>query len=271
MLLRALRDMPTVVNLITRGQVFHAINEEQAREWIRGGYAEEVKSEELNRPTAASMLAVNAFPNWPGATVVIVASGESLTTEHCAAVREWKERTAGGLARVIAINTSYRRAPFADVLYACDGAWWRAKDPELLIPNVDVVRARFQPEQLWTQDAAAAKEYGLRFIASQRNPGLSKRAGLINQGMNSAYQAMNFSFLAGARRMVLLGVDCKGGHWHGDHPKPLSNRLPHRQWKEHFARLAHDLRNEGVDVANCSPGTALQAFRLADLHEELAR
>ena len=45
----------------------------------------------------------------------IIASGPSLTKEDVDAVR--------GL-NVIVINTSYWLAPWADILYACDGHWW---------------------------------------------------------------------------------------------------------------------------------------------------
>lgn len=257
MLLRALKDMPTSVNVIAKGEVFNEQSELQAKEWIAAGYAE------VHDPAKIAP----AFPaaprklDWTGAAVVIVASGPSLTAGQCEDVQLWQMTPAPEPRRVIAINTSFRMAPFADILYACDGAWWKVHHAE--------AARQFKADQMWTQDENAAKTYGLRLIKSVPGKGLSRRPDLIHQGMNSTYQAINLAFLAGARRFILLGVDCHGGHWHGDHPSPLSNSLPHRQWKDKFEGLATDLAAEGVVIANCSPGTALRAFATSALEEEL--
>jgi hypothetical protein len=84
---------------------------------------------------------------------------------------------------------------------------------------------------------------------------------------------MNLAFNWGARRLVLLGFDCKPGkrghHWFGDHKSPLSNENPYERWLEHFGRLAADLKKEGVEVVNCSRDTALQCFPRGDLDEVL--
>lgn len=261
MLLVALKTIPGSIQ-IAPGQTFYERDAEQFEQWLRNGFA---------RPAEAVMVAavddpvvLHAGKTWVGATVVIVASGPSLTPDQCEAVALWQLTPAPEPRRVIAINTSYRLAPFADVLYACDGAWWKAHATEVFaaFPN----RAR-----LWTQDKNAATEHGIQFVASTSTRGLSRKPGLIHQGMNSAYQAINLAFLWGARRFILLGVDCRGGHWHGEHPAPLNRSLPHKQWIERFADLARDLKVEGVDVVNCSPGTALRAFPLGDLDVELAR
>jgi hypothetical protein len=67
---------------------------------------------------------------------VLVASGPSLTKEqvdHCK-----------GKAQAIAINDSYKLAPWAQHMYACDQQWWgwHEDDPELLA---------FKGKK-WTQD-----------------------------------------------------------------------------------------------------------------------
>lgn len=261
MLLVALKDIPGTIQ-IQPGQSFYEPNDDQREQLLRNGFA---------RPAEAVLVATPeekprtyAGKTWDGATVVIIAGGPSLTEEQCDAVAMWACTPAVERRRVIAINTSFRRAPFADVVYACDDVWWKAHAEEVFaaFPN----RA-----QLWTQDRKAAAEYGLQFIASTSARGLSRKPTLIHQGMNSTYQAMNLAYHWGAKRFVLLGVDCRGGHWHGDHPAPMNKALPHKQWMERFAELARDLRAEGVTVVNCSPGTALRAFPTASLDEELAR
>ena len=69
---------------------------------------------------------------------------------------------------------------------------------------------------------------------------------------------------------MLFGVDCKGKHWHGDHPSPLSNGLPHKMWKENFAVFAADLEKAGIEVINCSPTSVLNCFPKRDYREVLA-
>lgn len=80
------------------------------------------------------------------------------------------------------------------------------------------------------------------------------------QNANGGFQAINLAYLAGAQRIYLFGFDCKGGHWHGDHPAGINSRLPHTLWLQHAKVLAGDLRDAKVTVMNCSPGTALRCF-----------
>jgi len=198
---------------------------------------------------------------WEGCTVAILASGPSMNIEQAEAVRAW--RAASPLRRVIAINTTFRLALWADLLYGCDAPWWDAYIRE--------VRATFSGE-LWTQDRKARRDHGLRWIESTPGKGLSKKPGLIHQGMNGGFQAINLAYLAGVEKILLLGYDMKGGHWHGQHPRPLTNAAPLLQarWLQHFDALAEDLYKTSVQVVNCTPDSALEVFRKVDLQAALA-
>lgn len=125
------------------------------------------------------------------------------------------------------------------------------------------MRQSFQGE-LWTQDEGAAKKHGINAIVGIHMPGLSTQQGIIHFGNNSGYQAMNLAFLWGARRILLLGFDCKRGknshHWFGDHVAPLGNHNPYHRWIEHFSKLADDLKKQQVEVVNCSRESALTCF-----------
>lgn len=185
-----------------------------------------------------------------GPTFVVIASGPSLTAEDCERVREWRARNGG---KVIVVNTSYRMAPWADVLYACDAKWWDE--------SIEAVRRETSAE-LWTQEAGAAKRYGLQRIKSRRADGLGRD--VVHQGGNSGYQAINLAYLWGAKRIVLLGFDMQhtGGvsHWHGDHPWKKGVKPPVRNWVPRFSKLAEDLEREGVGVVNATRQTALKCF-----------
>lgn len=236
---------------IPAGATFRVTNEVEARVYKDQGRAVPAEGHRLW-----------SGPQWTGATVAIIVSGESLTQQDCDLVRVWRDR-APAVRRVITVNTSFRRAPWADLIYACDAPWWRIYGEEC--------RAACAGE-LWTQDRAAVHLHErMRWVESAHLPGLSKKPGVIHQGMNTGYQAIGLAHLTEATRLVLLGFDMRGGHWHGAHAKPLSNPTPpmFELWLGLFPRLAQDLRAAGVDVVNCTRSTALTAFRLGVLEEEL--
>jgi hypothetical protein len=139
------------------------------------------------------------------------------------------------------------------VLYACDLTWWVKRRP-----TADEFAG-----QRWTIDKGAAEEFGLRYAHSSKAKGLGLQC--INTGGNSGHQAINLAFLAGTRRIVLLGFDMtqqKGVHWHGPHARGLNN--PHeglfRDWRRALALMATDLAAHGCTVINATRDTALECF-----------
>lgn len=179
-------------------------------------------------------------------TAAIVASGPSLNKQQ---IR--KALKKGKNWRWIAVNDSYKLAPFADILYACDKEWWDKYASSI----------EFEGER-WTQDNDAAAQYGLNHVSGVSLPGLGTDC--VHFGDNGGYQAINLAYLLGARRIILLGFDCQpvGGldHWFGQHPEGLVQRQPYESWQQKFPALARDLQAEGVEVINCSPTTALDCF-----------
>ena len=183
---------------------------------------------------------------WPGETVVCIASGPSLTQVDCDYVR--------GKARVIAINTSYQLAPWADLLYACDARWWKW--------NNKAVRG-FQGMKYSLERRAAQYSPDVRVLRVGKREGLSLDPSVLNTGKNSGYQAMNLAVHAGAKRIVLLGYDMQKGtkgemHWHPEHPM----KTPHLyvEFRRRFETLVEPLKAQGVDVVNCTRRTALECF-----------
>jgi hypothetical protein len=198
---------------------------------------------------------------WPGATVAILASGPSMSAEQAEIVRVWRD--AAPDRKVIAINTTFLRAPWADVLYACDVTWWEHYHAEV---------GKIFKGELWSQDRKARDKFGIRWIESAPKAGLGKAPALIHQGQNSGYQAINLAYQAGAKRMFLLGFDMKGSHWHGEHPLPLTNPKPYLfdSYRSNFVQMANDLRTAGIEVINCTPDSALTVFTQVPLWEFMA-
>lgn len=243
MRLVALQDVSDPVGVIAKGRTFVCTDPDRVNTLISSRMAE-LETE-------------RKFPlQWTGETVFILAAGPSLTQEQCDAVR--------GRGKAIAINTTFRLAPWADVLYGCDGRWWDEYYDE----------AKETASELWTQEAVAAKKHGLKLVQSRKAPGLGKQFGVIHQGANSGYQAINLAYQAGVKKIILLGFDMRRingkSHHHGDHPRHLNASLPFSMWIREFEQLAKDLEDVGVEVINCTPGTALKWFRRGTLETVLA-
>ena len=130
---------------------------------------------------------------------------------------------------------------------------------------------RFKGE-LWTQDFPASGKYGLNRIEGSGAAGLGRDK--VHYGANSGYQAINLAYLFGAKKMILLGLDCKRGpnnesHHHGDHPRKINKDMPIKLWINNFTRLAEDLKSEGVEVINSTRDTALNCFNKVKLEDAL--
>lgn len=260
MLLRALKDVPSSVTAIKAGMQFFEPNPEQAKVWLAEKYAEPW----TDRRDEWKGL------QWQWARVCIMASGPSLTESQCARVNAWRSETN----KVIVINTTFRMAPWADVLYGCDCRWWDCVDPKTGISYFAEARRHFDLSQMWTAEPVCAEKYGINLIRGLNQPGLSKKRGLIHFGNNSGYQAIGLAEQAGAKRLILLGYDMRedGGktHHHGDHPAPLQSRNPYPRWIENFRPLAIDLAAAGVQVLNATPRSALDCFQKVSLADALA-
>ena len=204
-------------------------------------------------------------PEWKGETAVILASGPSLTREQCDAVR--------GKARVIAVNNQGidtdcdgvrvpAMAPWADVLYAADAKWWRHYADRAL---------RFAGRKVTIRDTLPwAEVYSLK--QSSEHAIFDPRPTHLVSGGNSGYQAMHLAVHLGVSRIVLLGYDMKNGrgnrrHWFGNHPGRLDSRGNFSGWLRAFDKLAGVLKSMNVEVVNCTPDTALRAFRRIPLHK----
>lgn len=204
----------------------------------------------LNRDAAPKA----PWGNWAGETVCCIASGPSLTVQQC--------EYTHGKCRVIAVNNNYQRAPWCDAIYAADRAWWKRHHEQ--IPQES---ERFAPDE-WVADYI-----GAHLLKIKHRPGLEKRSGIINSGLNSGFQAVNLAYHMGAKRILLIGYDFQftGGksHWHGDHPRGLNNPQGISSWVKYWGPMSEDLRNEGVEVINCTIETALTQFPRAPIESVL--
>lgn len=187
--------------------------------------------------------------NFKSCTAVCIASGPSLTEHDCNLV----ERS--GLPS-IAVNSSWKIAPFADVIYAGDAQWWHA--------NYHAIES---DAEKWTC-SLSAYEFFYNDLHHFRVPDKSHQT-----GWNSGMRAIELAAYFGASKILLIGYDCSlknGIHWHGEH-KNTNNPTKQNcdKWHIQFERVASRMSSLGVEVVNCSRYTELRSFPVKKLEDEL--
>lgn len=196
-------------------------------------------------------------PEWAGETCVIAAGGCSLTSQQL-------DRVRGAGLKTIVVNDAYRLAPWAEVLFFYDPIWWSWHREALQDWPGRIVRLESPEGDGGHPRARVLKNYGTEGFIEARD-------GVMN-GRNSGYGALHLAAHLGVARVLLLGFDCKRGeggrkHWFGEHPNRSDQ--PHNIWIACFNQLAPILAARGIEVINCSPGSALTCFKREPLESVL--
>lgn len=200
---------------------------------------------------------------WSGAVVVLVGGGPSLTPAQVERCR--------GKARVIAINTAVKLAPWADILYFCDRQWFGWHRETVLNFKGQVVTLGNEDLRKEVRGLVCMRDAGVE--------GFSEDPAALCNGRNSGYQAIHLAAHLGAKRIVLLGYDMKSAapaapgarprvHWHEEHPVPTHPDTP-GGYVPHFKDLLEPLARRGIEVLNATPGSALPYFPMTTLEEAL--
>ena len=210
------------------------------------------------------MTGADGAPSWlpdlAGRTVALIGGGPSANRDE---LTPFKDR-----AVFMTINNAIELAPFAAIAYGCDARWWRHVD---CLPSFAGLRVTQDTELRWNP-------YGVHFIQSVRGrqdqDKFQTRRDRIIWGGNGGAQSLNLLAHAGPpKKICLVGFDMhvrNGKNWHGDHPWPIpaleQNVARHCRVTD---RIAADLAALGVDVVNCTPGSALKNYRTSTLEREL--
>lgn len=199
------------------------------------------------------------FPDWSRETGIIVASGP--TASKVPLIK------AQGKAKFVAINNSWKLAPWADILFACDMSWWKYNNgaPEFKgmkvtieekvirdFPDVKVVKCRKPDDRLVTDEK-----------------------GTVGWGGNSGFHCINLLVQFGCPKILLVGMDMTlnhGIHWHGKHPPHMNNPTPANvaRWARSVDAAARVIKPMGIKVINCSDISALQNYPKMSFEEALA-
>lgn len=208
----------------------------------------------------------SAFPWWPdwrGQCVAIVASGPSAKPQNLAALR--------GRIKVVAIKQSYDLVPFCDLVYGCDAPWWRHRRG---LPEFKGLKVCHDvPGRAVFADVAAIR------IDRSSDRILLREPGLVGNGGNSGFQALNLAVQFGARAILLIGFDCSdrsGVHWYGRNNWSLASNPDDnnfRRWIAAYENAATVLEGLGIDVvtaiAPAAAHTELKAFRRCSIERAL--
>ena len=168
---------------------------------------------------------------WKGHIAVVVASGPSAICEQLELYRN--------RAKFIVVNDSWKLAPWADILFACDEAWWKENN--------------------------GCEEFkGRRVTAS---PNCMKRYGIdlfCSTGTNSGLRAIFLAERLGANPICMVGFDMhpkNGVHWHKPRERlrtPGANEM--LTWRKETEWAAARFKEKGIQVINCTPGSALTKY-----------
>ena len=191
----------------------------------------------------------------PGGTVVILAGGPSLTRADVEYVRDKADA-------VIAINNTFKLAPWATILFASDRRWW--------------VWHKGAPKfagRKYTLSITAGKMFqDVLVLRNSGREGLDADPSALKHGYNGAHMSINLAVHLGAKRIILLGVDMQRGpkgeeHWHGHHPNMARSNF--KAFIRTMQTTVNPLNDLGIEVINCSPRSALECFPKMPLREAL--
>ncbi len=207
-----------------------------------------------------------------GGTVLVMGSGPSLTQADVEYARARVDLT-------IAINDAYLMAPNAECLWAADDKWLVKWHHGCVAPHVH--HQKNYPAFTGAYKFCLSKTpyADVRTIHRGTREGLSLDPAKVALGYNGGHQSINAAVLMGADRVILLGLDMKGGKifrdgawrdsdhfWgrHADDTKP-----PYVICLSLMATMVAPLKKAGVTVINCTPDSALKCFPMQTLREAL--
>lgn len=180
---------------------------------------------------------------WPGERCFILCSGESIGPQAPV--------IAQLQGRFIAVKHGVLLKPDADVLFVSGEG-----TPELALELLKVFTGKY---------AVVRQKHDPRLPESVKRVTRTKTHTELCDlpdhvcGYDSGTSAINLAYHFGAKEIVLLGYDMRGGHFC---PHPLQTPP-----QDHFVRhmeplegLAADAKKKGIRIVNCSPISKVTAF-----------
>lgn len=142
---------------------------------------------------------------------------------------------------VIAVGNVFELAPWAQALAANDVSWWRNHPAAM----------KFAGRRFTTKTLSGVERYRGKTVRGDSNSG--------TLGLDIAVEVFK------ATEVVLLGFDFQGTHFFGRYTNGCSNTTDASRLKHVRQMKAWRLVHAKARVFNCTPGSALKVFPMADL------
>lgn len=186
--------------------------------------------------------------------------------------------------RVIAVNSSWVLAPFADIVFFGDGRWWRAESecsrrlhrglPEPAAQYGELLLASGYVGRIVTCAESVHDRAPILKLHKMRLPGLSTDPRSVVMRRTSMTAAINLAVHLGVKSIVLLGLDGKPAidgrtHHHEHHPWDQRTNCWMEQLED-LASIVRPLLNLGIEVINANPDSAVKLWPIVPLQDCLS-
>lgn len=196
--------------------------------------------------------------DWRGECCAIIASGPSINKQEVAALEN--------RIHCVAIKSNIDIAPWSDAVYGCDNHWWVHRQG---LPKFKGVKLTYGTGISWPDVHHIDINRGTDAL-------LIDKPGVVGNGGNSGFQALNLAVQFGATGILLLGFDMmqrgNSPHWYGRNEWPGAsnpNDSNYNRWRKAFTQSKSTLDALGVDVVNASTLSTLDVFRKATIDQAL--
>lgn len=209
---------------------------------------------------------------WEGETSVIIGGGPSAATVNFDLIKHLK---------VISINDAYKDQDTYEPRTWIDCAYW--KD----CGWYDKQYAFAEQEDLGTNRMFLTRFKGLKVTSCEdymgdpdvkvlrkgRRNRLERDPNFITHCNNGGAEALALDIMFGSKTILLIGFDMRavdGKHnYHSNHIRAVPDTHYEEYYRLPFEALVRDARDLGVNIFNCTLGSALDTFPIVPLEEVL--
>jgi hypothetical protein len=198
------------------------------------------------------------WPDWRDECAAIVASGPTIKKMDLACLKD--------RIHVLAIKETWKKCPWAEILYGCDAPWWIHNKG---VPEFKGIKLS-HGSQATTQHKSIYK-VNIKMVDDI----LIEEPLLVGNGGNSGFQALNLLVQFGVKNVILIGFDLhdRGGvHWYGRNTAPGMNnpmKVNFDRWQRGYEAVKRRLKELGVEIVNASPESDLRVFKMQPLEDTM--
>ncbi len=201
---------------------------------------------------------------WKGETVIILGGGPSLAQVDLKLVKQCK---------VIAVNDAYKLGQW-NCCYFKDNNWYYQdafKDhPEA---GHNGKHLKYFKGLKITSDEKLVDEPDIKVLKRGRRNHLELDREFITHCSHAGAEALALAIMLGGNTILLVGFDMKpvkGKHnWHDNHTRKMPDDIYQFQFLDPFKTLSIGAKNLGVEIINCTIGSALGIFPIVPMEEVL--